>query len=478
MIWNKLHIAIKQAIDSLGIDGLKSPTAVNVWADFGAFSEVDGSELKSVAKDLLSDGYGVKVIQWRDKRPTGWKEKNNSYIEEFIQRGKYKNDVVWKIADAILYGVGLIDSIDASTRKGMSISSPQDLLDNLQLEYLKTLETVICKRKDCLGLDEAYYTAESLNQLYFIEGKLQILSDYVSVDSNWCQQKKNECLNRHNESITKKKSVAKEYLDTYSSHYIELLENSLVVPEGIFNLKPAYYEGKTCEEIDAIAEKLAKSQEHLGKKVTFNGPTDRKNIISKRDAKRAKTRKTFYSVFSIVAVVITIVIVERVRYAANRAQIDAMYNTLAIGDSLASCKQYEEALGAYQLAAKNYSQDYRKSRYQSVALQKSKDLSEKIYIDWKRQCDSIVRSDNCLSIIKVTECLPSNIDTEYLQRIKDSQQMYYSESEAELKNRYDNLLKHISENQGEFDSWSEAEIDTLLYYYPNHYWLNLIKAKE
>lgn len=183
--------AVKQAVDALGVDTLRSSSFVNVLADYGAFRIADGKE-KPIIKSLIADGYGAKIIGWLNEHKADWKQQNEDYVLDFVSRGNFDKKEVSEIVNGLLQGVGLISEADAAEAV---ITDPEQELEDAKKSYTKSLERLVTKTKDCLGLDDAYYSVEACNELYFWEGKIALLMQHLNEkDVDWCKNKKLECL--------------------------------------------------------------------------------------------------------------------------------------------------------------------------------------------------------------------------------------------------------------------------------------------
>lgn len=187
-----LHVALKKAVDDLGMDILKSPMLVNILTDYRAFDVHDPmlKEKKLVIKSLVAENYYDKISEWRKKADTCWESKDSDWLNEFCKKTGLKRTVVGPIADAIKIAIGLKEaSRDFSDLKG--------LFSSIKMEYLEALERLIQVHTDFLKIKTAYYPPEAETELYLLQGKLMILAKDPSEAKSWIDNTRLSIIQKH-----------------------------------------------------------------------------------------------------------------------------------------------------------------------------------------------------------------------------------------------------------------------------------------
>lgn len=470
--------AVKQAIDTFGVEIIKSPSFVNVLADYGAFATPKGRTVKSILKGLISDEFGLKVLDWLKKHPSDWRKQNDDYIWDFVNRGQYDKDLVFELTNAILYSIGLLSESDKTTEE--TITDPWQELDEAKQAYNQNLEKLITKGKDCLGLKTAFYEVEACNELYYFEGKIALLSRFLNVsDADWCKTQKQSCLAKHRSTENESKSVAKNTIKLLSSEYERLLSKDIVRPKGLFNRDVSYYEETTISKLDEMAIKLRKAQRILKETVTFDSITDRQSRINIADKRRKKIRRVLYIIIATFVVSVVLFAVSKIRYFANKQYIVAAESKISEGDSLVNLKRYEDAYNSYIQGLVLYQSDYRKRKYQLKVDGKIETLGDISVTDFENRCGEHIAAGKFVPIEDLISILPVQIlnDDRFANRIQKQKSEYQIEAEANFKDGYSALLNDISKNHGKLSVWGQNELIDLLLYKPNDYWLSFIQKR-
>lgn len=106
MISNPLHNALKQAVDDLGIDILKSPMLVNVLTDYHAFDVhcKNSKAIKSRLCEMIVNGQIEEVLSWKELSKKRIERNKMNLLKQ------YGNDKDVKyIIDSLLNSLGLSD---------------------------------------------------------------------------------------------------------------------------------------------------------------------------------------------------------------------------------------------------------------------------------------------------------------------------------------------------------------------------------
>ena len=475
---DKMHFldTVKQSINALGVEIIKLPSIVNVLADYGAFAVPDGKYVKLIVKNLIGDGYGLKVLDWLDKHPSDWKKQNEDYVWDFVSRGQYDKNLVFDITDLLLQAVGLND--DSGKVVGKVISDPWQELNEAKQTYREKLEKLLTKRKDCLGLDIAYYSAEACNELYFYEGKIALLSRFLNVDdAGWCMNQKQNCLAKHQSSEAEKKAVAEKTIDLLSVEYDKLLSDGLIVPKNIFSETTSYYEETDIVKLDEMAMKLSKAKRVLKMAVAIDGSADRQNKIAVANKRRKAVRRVLSVVTAVIALLVILFVVKKIRYAANKTSIIAIESKIAEADSLMRLNQFVDAYNAYNQGFEAYDVDFNKKRYHSIINGRIKELGEQSIEAFERQCAEIRKTECYVPIEELVSIIPLQIRNNDSKRIQNQITSYQNDAETSFERNFDRLLRDISNNNGKMNDNSRGLLDNLLRYKPDDYWLNFIKNR-
>lgn len=192
MVPTPLHIALKKAVDDLGMDILKSPMLLNVLTDYHAFDVHDPvlKEKKVVIKSLVAENYYDMISEWQKKNDAHWESKDSDWLNRFCKKTSLKRTVVGPIADAMKIAIGLKEaSRDFSDLKG--------LFSSIKMEYLEALEQLIQVHTDFLKIKTAYYPPEAETELYLLEGKLMILAKDFNKAKSWIENTRLSIIQKH-----------------------------------------------------------------------------------------------------------------------------------------------------------------------------------------------------------------------------------------------------------------------------------------
>ena len=79
------HIALKKAVDDLGMDILKSPMLVNVLTDYHAFDVHDNTRkaIKSRLCELISNGQIEEILSWKELSEKRRKRKEKDFLKQY-----------------------------------------------------------------------------------------------------------------------------------------------------------------------------------------------------------------------------------------------------------------------------------------------------------------------------------------------------------------------------------------------------------
>ena len=107
-------------------------------------------------------------------------------------------------------------------------------------------------------------------------------------------------------------------------------------------------------------------------------------------------------------------------------------------------------------------------------------VGEQSIDEFERQSNEIIAANNdYLPIEELIGTIPMPVrnDSRFTERIQSVEKKYLLKANESFEIRFDALLKDISKNKGKLSEWSTTELEALLKYNPNDYWLNFIKKR-
>ena len=120
----KLHIAIKEIVDSKGVEMINNIQIINYLLDYQAFKEKPATKL--ILRDVIDLGYS-KRINTINSKDYNWHSNFLQLKQEFINTCGYKEDLAIYVFDSIAYGLGLQDEVFVQTPKKENKSNGLDL---------------------------------------------------------------------------------------------------------------------------------------------------------------------------------------------------------------------------------------------------------------------------------------------------------------------------------------------------------------
>ena len=208
--------SIKGVIQQYGNDVVKSVRLSNILDDVASFDNLPAA--KPVLRTLLKAGYGGKMLSVKKD----WNLKVNSYTMEICQNYGFQQNIVTYLLSSIVYGLGtstiapkyasgnktVASSSTKHTNKTNTIADLNGELSAQKKEYRRLLDTLLVIPVK----SSAYYPASALTKLFFVEGKIKLLSDALKTnDADWCSQEKAKVLQAHykDTSSLKRKAYTK-----------------------------------------------------------------------------------------------------------------------------------------------------------------------------------------------------------------------------------------------------------------------------
>ena len=103
----ELHKAIKNILDSDGVDSLNDIRLVNILDDFRAFESLPAS--KYILRSIINDKYIDHLVQIG-----GWNSKSLALCQQFANATGFQFDYVRLVFQSIAYGLNYTDTVDLS----------------------------------------------------------------------------------------------------------------------------------------------------------------------------------------------------------------------------------------------------------------------------------------------------------------------------------------------------------------------------
>lgn len=461
-----LHTAFKQAIDTVGIDVLKSPVLASILSDYQAFDTHDPllKEKKDAVSKLVAEGYTDKLISWIQSPNESWKTEDTQWLEQFCKKFGLKRNIVGLITDAMKLSVGLRIAFDDFT-------DVPGMLNSAVEEYEAALKRLVKTYTDCLGLKIAYYSPNDNTELMRFSGRVLILANATNsnkYDSTWIDKTKHETLKKSSDAESQQQKVANDVLSKEVPEYESVLKEQLSKGK---KGKPVF---ENTDKLEQLAERLNRAYEITGdsKRVdTDKDIADIKSAIKKYRRKKIVWTVIISIIIGIIAISVT---VDRVNYSKYRTEIETFNITIENGDKALANGNSVDALNLYRKAKDEYTVEYRAVKHNEIATTKINEASVKVFAEYKAQINQLLSSDKCKEAkLKYEELLAINPATDITAYSREFEKALTTAVE---KNR-DSLLKSISKSKGKPTPEDKVKIDDLLYCMPDDYYLNLIKSK-
>lgn len=345
--------------------------------------------------------------------------------------------------------------------------------DKAKSEYKQLLRDALVLETDCLGLSTAYFNYDRENDIKSLEKKIVSYAKELSVSSNMRDRfntEKNLLINKYTSSEEEKSSVARKVL----------AEDVLAYEESI---KEQILQGKKGKKVFEDTTNLMDLAERINH--AFEITRDKKRIDVNKDVEAAKTnmrtfrRKRFLLISVTVAIILTIVVcitVDRVNYNRHRIEIESFNNTIAEGDEALNNNDPAKALCLYMEADTKYLPNYRQEEFRQIAFDKQEAAAEKVVNVFSRKISAALKEGNCVEAKNIFNSFLLTQMPECIDKISLGKEFEDNIYHCVIQNR-NNLLVNIFKSKGKFTEEEKAEIDDLLYCYPDDYYLRMIKDK-
>lgn len=473
-----LHIAIKEAMKKMGDDILISPNFLNILSDFSAFS--DYPACRTILKDLQQSNDINKIYKAYKKKGNSCTAEIDKISKDVQKTGKYKKALVAYVFDCFLYAFGAINNVgepsssafDAYSRNvGNEINLDEELND-LKQEYVDLLERLAVKPKDLLHEPAAYYPAMAMNELYFVESKIQIVSDALgSNDKDWCQKKYDDKIAAF--KFEKRKACDKE-LARLKKSYEGMLHTALVVPsKGSYISKSAYYDTSKMSVITSVEAEIKRMYLELGDPYDNWCENTKSSVLAQFKVSPQKRRNQIITKIGIPAAVAVGALWLGGSYAGSKGDIDKFNSEMNKANELVSQGNYKAGLIAYQDAKDGYNGSFFPGSYEGEAEQAIEQTARTICNDANKLISQnrLLEAKNKLIEIP-KEVIAGNPDID--KQVKES----LAKITEAVEKAKDVLISNVAKNGGKLDAEGKKLLEDALAIDPDNYWLNIIKNKE
>lgn len=103
----ELHLALKNIIETDGVEVVKDIRIVNILSDFNAFDAIPAS--KYILRAIITDGYSEELLAIGE-----WNSKSLTLCQKFASLTGFQYDYVKLVFQSIAYGLNYTDKIDST----------------------------------------------------------------------------------------------------------------------------------------------------------------------------------------------------------------------------------------------------------------------------------------------------------------------------------------------------------------------------
>ena len=221
MLTNDIHTAIKQVVEDLKPEILKSPTLASILSDYHAFNVHDPllTEKKSAISTLAASGYVDKLLKWKKQSGNLWQAEDTQWVEEFCKKHGLKRNIVGIIADAMKEAIGLEVTFT-------EFSDPKKMLSSEIRKYEAALKKLVTTYTDPLGIKGAFYSVSASTELYRYEGRIKILGKAANshiYDDKWVVAARKKVVDALSMSSSQRKTIINDTISKGLAEYSQII---------------------------------------------------------------------------------------------------------------------------------------------------------------------------------------------------------------------------------------------------------------
>lgn len=222
MLTNDIHIAIKQVVEDLKPEILKSPTLVSILSDYHAFNVHDPllTEKKSAISTLAASGYVDKLLKWKKQSGNLWQAEDTQWVEELCKKHGLKRNIVGIIADAMKEVIGLEVTFT-------EFSDPKKMLSSEIRKYEAALKKLVTTYTDQLGIKGAFYSTSANTELYRLEGHIKILAQAANsktYDDKWMTTARKKVIDSLSLNSLQRTKILNDTISSGLGEYNQIIE--------------------------------------------------------------------------------------------------------------------------------------------------------------------------------------------------------------------------------------------------------------
>ena len=222
MLTNDIHTAIKQVVEDLKPEILKSPTLVSILSDYHAFNVHDPllTEKKSAISTLAASGYVDKLLKWKKQSGNLWQAEDTQWVEELCKKHGLKRNIVGIIADAMKEAIGLEVSFT-------EFSDPKKLLTSEIRKYEAALKKLVTTYTDQLGIYGAFFSTSANTELYRFEGRIRILAQAANshtYDDKWMATARKKVIDSLSLNSLQRTKILNDTISSGLGEYNQIIE--------------------------------------------------------------------------------------------------------------------------------------------------------------------------------------------------------------------------------------------------------------
>lgn len=271
-------------------------------------------------------------------------------------------------------------------------------------------------------------------------------------------------------------------LSRLKNEYVSQLEALIVVPKGSLFKKPSgYYPIEAQNILYVLRSKICLLGDELGQDLRRWCEEEKQRVLNSYTYSVQPQRIALLSTIIVPSVIFAFLIIRLVSYIKDKEAIDSFQHTISEADACYQAKNYEEALGLYIEASDTYKAPYRYMKYMQIAKDGVNNSSIAIATNLLDSSKVLYEQKNYYQVRSLILDLPEGLDCssnkEVSQKLKSLRTDVDVKCDAFLSSDIEDIIQAIAKNRGKVSSSTMKQIDYLLQYFPDNYWLNFVKNK-
>ena len=112
-----LHIAIKNIVETDGVEIVKDIRLVSILSDFRAFETIPAT--KYILRAVIADGYAQKLLTIGS-----WNSQSENLCNQFVSSTGFQNDYAYVVFRCLAYGLGWVNDVSQPNSKQLQCRQP------------------------------------------------------------------------------------------------------------------------------------------------------------------------------------------------------------------------------------------------------------------------------------------------------------------------------------------------------------------